>query len=1032
MPEQKKSRRTQLGAPAQDDAAPLAVRAAAPGRAPAPLQDAGESAAAGEPLTGRELRFPVVCVVASAGGRGAIAELLRRLPSRDTSLALVLIYSADPGEIPLLELVVQSSPLPVAELRPGMQLVPGRVLVLPPEMQATLAGMSVELAPLGEGGPGPADLFLRSLAGELGSSAVAVVLSGAGSDGALGLKDVKAEGGVTFAENPRGAERPALPRSAIAAGGVDFTLSVEEIAAELVRMGRPGHVLAPWLRQGTPSGVDSDLSKLLRLLHAAVGVDFSQYKKSTLKRRIQRRMTLHRLATLQDYLDHVKAHPGEIEDLYQDLLIKVTTFFRDPGAFAALKTHVFPVLMHNRPQDSPVRIWVPGCSTGEEVYSLAISLLEFLEADATDHAIQIFGTDLSEAAIQQARSGVYIESIAMDVSPSRLRRFFVRVQGGFQVNKSVRDLCIFSRHNATADPPLSKLDLTSCRNLMIYLEPSLQRRLLQTFHQALKPTGFLLLGSSESLTTMPDLFGVVDRTHRIFCKRAASAAAHSLGLAALALPSAPVVALAAEKKQREPEGLGMDAVRKEADAIVMARYAPAGVVIDEEMQIVQFRGKTGPYLEPSPGDASLHLFKMAREGLVLGLRTAIDASLNSGAMARKEQIKVRQDEKIRYVDVEVWPLKMRLPQGRCFLVIFSESGAPRPDRPGSDPAPSDTQKDLEIVQLRRELVTTREYLQSLIDELEATNEELLCTNDELLASNDELHRMNDALEGAHEELQSANQELTTINEELSSSNVALGLANDELRKLLGGMNIPMLVVDADLRIRRAAGAADKLLGLAASDVGRSILEVKSRSVADIAPVVAEVLGTMSTVERHVEDREGRRYLMRARPSRTTDNEVDGAVICWLESDAPRRPTRELAGARDDLSAVFEVLRHPFLLLDGELRIRAVTRRYCEQFRVPLGDIEGRSLSAIDAGWNTPQLEQQLRDVLHRHAALVDFRLEAVLAHAGRRTLSFSAFRLQADEGELPALLLVVEDRTAAEVDQGAPPGARPARRADHG
>ncbi|WP_437745184.1 CheR family methyltransferase [Sorangium sp. So ce1504] len=1031
MPEQKKSRRTQLGAPGPSDAAPQAGRASAPGRAPVPPEDAGESAAAGEPRPEGELRFPVVCVVASAGGRGAIAELLRRLPSRDTSLSLVLIYSADPGELPLLELVAQSSPLPVAELRSGMKLAPGRVQVLPPEAQATLAGLRVELAPRGEGGPGPGDLFLRSLAGELGSGAVAVVLSGAGSDGALGLKDVKAEGGVTFAENPRGAERPALPRSAIAAGGVDFVLSVEEIAAELVRMGRPGHVLAPWLRQGAPLGMDAELSKLLRLLHAAVGVDFSQYKKSTLRRRIQRRMTLHRLATLQDYLDHLKAHPGEIEDLYQDLLIKVTTFFRDPGAFAALKTHVFPVLMHSRPQDSPVRIWVPGCSTGEEVYSLAISLLEFLEADATDHAIQIFGTDLSEAAIQQARSGIYIESISMDVSPSRLRRFFVRVQGGFQVNKSVRDLCIFSRHNAAADPPLLKLDLTSCRNLMIYLEPSLQRRLLQTFHQALKPTGFLLLGSSESLTTAPDLFGVVDRTHRIFCKRAASEAAHSLALTAPALPGAPVVALALERP-REPEGLGMDAVRKEADAIVMARYAPAGVVVDEEMQIVQFRGKTGPYLEPSPGDASLHLFKMAREGLVLGIRAAIDASMNSGAMARKEQIKVRQDEKIRYVDIEVWPLKVRLPQGRCFLVTFSESGAARLDRPGSDPAPSDAQKDLEIVQLRRELVTTREYLQSLIDELEATNEELLCTNDEILASNDELHRVNDALAGAHDELESANQELTTINEELRSSNVALGLANDELRKLLGGMNIPMLMVDADLRIRRIAGAADKLLGLAASDVGRSILEVKSRSVADIAPVVAEVLGTMSTVERHVEDRDGRCYLMRARPSRTTDDEVDGAVICWLESEAPRRAARELAGARDGLSAVFEVLRHPFLLLDGELRIRAVTRRYCEQFMVPLGDIEGRSLSAIDAGWNTPQLEQQLRDVLHRRAALVDFRLEAVLAHAGRRTLSFSAFRLQADEGELPALLLVVEDRTAPEIDPAGPPGLRPARRAGPG
>ncbi|XYI00552.1 CheR family methyltransferase [Sorangium sp. So ce1128] len=989
-----------------------------------PSPGAGESSAAGGPYSGGDLRCLVVCVIAAAGGRGAVAELLRRLPSRDTCLSLVLIYSADPGETPLLELATQSSPLPVIELRQGTRLMPGHVQVLPPGTRATLAGMSVELAPRGEGGASPADVFLRSLASELGSSAVAVALSGAGNDGVLGLKDVKAEGGVTFAEDPRSADRSALPQSAIAAGGVDFTLGVEQIAAELARMGRPGHALAPWAAKRPSLGVDPALGKLFGLLHAEVGVDFSHYKKTTLKRRIQRRMTLHGIASLQEYLDHLQAHPGEIEELYQDLLIKVTTFFRDPGAFAALKTHVFPVLMHNRPRDCPVRIWVPGCSTGEEVYSLAISLLEFLEADASDHAIQIFGTDLSEAAIQQARAGIYVESLAIDVSPGRLRRFFVRVQGGFQVNKSLRDLCVFSRHNAAADPPISKLDLISCRNLMIYLEPSLQRRLLHTFHQALNPTSFLLLGSSEGTGTMPDLFGIVDRTHRIFCKRAASEAAHALSLAAPAPPSA---AAPAPKKQRSPEGLSMDAVRKEADAIVMAHHAPAGVVVDEEMQILQFQGKTGPYLEPAPGDASLHLFKMAREGLLLGLRGAIDASMNSWVMARREQVKIRQGEKLRYVDIEVWPLKVRLPQGRCFLVLFSESGAAGLDA-GGEPTQSAPQKDLELVQLRRELVATREYLQSIIDELEATNEELLCANEELLASNDELHRMNDALESSHEELQSLNQELTTINEELHSSNVALGLANDDLRNLLASINVPVVLLDADLRIRRVTGAADRLLGLAAGDVGRSILDVKPRSWADIVPVVAEVLDTRSTVERQVEERDGRSYVIRVRPSRTTADEVDGAVICWLESEAPRRAGRELAGARERISAVFEVLRHPFLLLDGELRIRAATRRYCELFTVALGDIEGRPLSAIDAGWNTPELEQRLRDVLRRSASLVDLRVDAVLARAGRKTLSLSAFRLQADEGELPALLLVVEDRTGGEKDESAPPGLRSARR----
>ncbi|AUX21118.1 chemotaxis protein CheR [Sorangium cellulosum] len=871
MPEQKKSRRTQFRAPGQSDAAHRSGGLAAPGRALDPLLDTGEPAAASEARPASDVRFPVVCVVASVGGRGALAELLRRLPSRDTRLSLVLIYDAEAGDPPLLELAAQRSPLPVTELRAGARLVPGHVQVLPPDAQATLANGSVELTPRDQGGPSSAaDVFLRSLARELGPNAVGVVLSGSGSDGALGLKDVKAEGGVTFAEDPRGAERPALPRNAVSAGGVDFTLSVEEIAAELARMGRPGYALAPWLTHGASFGVDSELGKLFRLLQATVGVDFSHYKKSTLKRRIQRRMMLHRLTTLQEYLDYLRAQPAELEELYQDLLIRVTAFFRDPDAFAALKTHVFPVLMHKRPEDCPVRVWVPGCSTGEEVYSIAIALLEFLEADAGDRAIQIFGTDLSEGAIQRARAGIYIDSISLDVSPGRLRRFFVRVQGGFQVNQSIRDLCVFSRHNAASDPPLSKLDLISCRNLMIYLEPSLQRRVLQTFHQGLKPTGFLLLGSSESVGATPDLFGVVDRTHRIFCKRAMPEAESSPGPTAPALPSAPA---AAAEAPGAGDGPIMDRVRAEADAIVMARYAPAGVVIDEEMQILQFRGKTGPYLEPAPGDASLHLFRMAREGLVPGLRVAVDASMRSGTVARLEQIKVRHGEKLRLVDVEVWPLKVRLPRGRCFLVIFTESGATRLDPPGGAPSQGDASRELEIVQLRRELVLTREYLLSIIEEIEATNEELLCANEELLASNDELRRTNDALESAREELRSTNEELTTVNEELQSTNIALGLANDDLRSLLSSLSVPILMLGADLRIRRTTSAADRLLGLSASDVGRSILEVKPRSGVDLAPVVAEVIGTMSTTERQVEERGGRLHVMRVRPSRITGNDA---------------------------------------------------------------------------------------------------------------------------------------------------------------
>lgn len=1011
MPEQKKSRRTQLRAPSQSDGTPPPDRVAMSGRSLGLLRRAGEPAAGGEPL------FPVACIAASAGGHAAVAALLRRLPGPGTRLSALLIDTAGSRAGSLLELAAQSSTLPVSELRAGERLMPGHIHVLPPATQATLVDGKVELTPTGDGAPPhPADVFLRSLARELRSHAVGVVLSGTGSDGALGLKDVKAEGGVTFAEDPGSAECPALPQRAIAAGGVDFILPVEEIAAELARLGRPGSALASGLTHGPALGVDPELGKLFRLLHAAMGMDFSHYKKSTLKRRIQRRMTLCQIGSLQDYVDHVSAHPAELEALYQDLLIKVTAFFRDPEAFAALKTHVFPVLMHNRPPDSPVRIWVPGCSTGEEVYSLAISLLEFLEADATGHAIQIFGTDVSEEAIQRARSGIYIENIAIDVSPSRLRRFFVRVEGGFQVSKPLRDLCIFSRHNATADPPLSQLDVVSCRNLMIYLEPSLQRRLLHTFHHALKPAGFLLLGSSEGIGTLPELFGSVDRTNRIFCKRTTPEVSASPHVILPAPPSDP--SEAPDRPSKAEASTTMERVRKEADDIVMAHHAPAGVVIDEAMQIVQFRGKTGPYLEPAPGDASLHLFKMAREGLLLDLRAAVDESMKSGRVSRREEIKVKHAEGLlRSVNIEVWPLKVRLPQGRCFLVVFAESSALKADPPGSDPSSSESRRELEIVQLRRELVTAREYLQSIIDELEAANEELNCANEELLASNEELESLSERLEAEKEALQSANRELSTVNAALQRSNADLAGAHDDLRTLLDSIDTPVLMLGADLRIRRATGAAERLLGLAAGDVGRSLLEVKLRSGVDIAPWVAEAIRTLRAAERRVQDREGRSYLLRVRPSQTDGGAIDGAVLCWLESD-DKATAHELANARDRMSTTFEVLRHPVLLLDGDLRVRAATRRACELFKVAPVDLEGRSLSAVDAGFCVPLLEQRLRDVMHRGTPLVDFRLEAGLGRAGRKTLSLSAFRLQADEGDVSPVLIILDDMTGRERNAG--------------
>jgi two-component system, chemotaxis family, CheB/CheR fusion protein len=991
-------------------------------------QDVGEQTAEIEYLSASTTPFPVVCVASSSGGERAVSALLKQLPG-DSRLSIVVIHRADGDEGAPGELVPTECLLPVSDLRAGARLKPGNVYLLPSGAQATLAGRRIELAeqPEGSGTSSSADIFMRSLARETKSSAVAVVLSGAGSDGAIGLEDVKAEGGVTFAEDPRVAAAPSMPQSAIATGCVDFTMDVEQLAAALARIGRAGYPLSPSLFEGATHAAEQDLGKLFTLLHAAVGVDFTHYKKSTLKRRIRRRIMLRSLSSLDDYLTYLTSNPDEIQELYQDLLIKVTAFFRDPDTFEALKTHVFPALTRGRAPGTPIRIWVPGCSTGEEVYSLAISLLEFLESGASRQLIQIFGTDISEAAIRRARAALYVDNIALEMSPGRLRRFFVETEGGYQVNKSVRDLCIFARHNATADPPFSKLDLISCRNVMIYLEPILQRQLLHTFHYALRPTGFLMLGPSEGIGVLQEEFGSVDKLHKIFCKKPDASRAHSL----------PVGELRHEGGDgRERPGRASDdpfraeSVRKEADDLVTAHYAPAGVVIDEALQIVQFRGKTGPYLEPAPGDASLHLFRMAREGLLRDLRTTVYKAMRSGTVARKEGIEIRRGDALQPIDVEVWPLSARLPQGRCFLVVFTESrggGAPppgaAPPRPPPPAAkPSARSEEIEAVALRKELVTTREYLHSIIEELEATNEELNSANEEILSSNEELHSINEELATATGELQSSNEELTMLNEELQNSNVELELANDDFRNLLNGVDLPILMLGADLRIRRFSPTAEKLLGLSSVDIGRALAEVKPRiGGAVLGPLVAETVRSRSTAERQAEDTEGRWHVVRTSSPPTPDDKSDGAVICWLDTGARELAEQERRRARDGVYDIFEALGAPLLLLDAELRVKAANRRCRELLDVSPASVEGRPLSSIDGGWSAPELEQRLRGVVEQNAALVDLRVEVELTRYGRTTLSLSALPLTTEGGAPPAVLLTIDDADAARERAGAAP-----------
>ena len=752
--------------------------------------------------------FPIVGVGASAGGLEAFRKLLAALPL-DTGMAYVLVQHLDARhESILAELLAKGSRMPVSEVKEDTAVEPNHVYVTPGQQDVTIQGGMLKLVPRTStrGQHMPIDSFLRTLAEAQGSKAIGVILSGTATDGTLGVKAIKAEGGIAFAQDPGSAAYDGMPRSAIASGCVDFVLPPDEIAQELSRLSHHPYVITPPREEraaepppSVPKGKDG-WRAILALLRKTTGADFGSYKPPTIKRRIARRMALVHVEKLEDYARYLEGHADEVQALYQDCLITVTSFFRDPEVFQALCEEVLPRLLKDRPAGAPIRVWVPGCATGEEVYSIVIGLLERAGELKGNPSFQVFATDLSESALEKARAGIYLENIAQDVSPERLQRFFTKVDGRYQVIKAVRDMCVFARHDLTKDPPFSRLDLISCRNMLIYLEPRLQQRVLGIFHYALRPSGFLLLGASETAGASPDLFAPVDKKHRIYSKRPTSAPA-VLGFAA---PGGD----ARERREARP-GVAKPGPReelpREADRILLARYAPAGVIVDEKDNIVEFRGQTDPYLEHAHGRASLSLFKMARKGLLLEVRQAIQEARKKDAPFRKEGVSLRHRGQLRELDLEVIPLKGSPEKERSLLVLFEarpetkiRRGGPAERRPRA--ATADAKEN---AKLRQELAEATRYLQAVMQEHEAAHEELQASNEEILSANEELQSINEELETAKEELQSSNEELATLNQEMQDRNLQLGRALDYANGIVETVRNPLLILDAGLRVERA-------------------------------------------------------------------------------------------------------------------------------------------------------------------------------------------------------------------------------------
>jgi two-component system CheB/CheR fusion protein len=744
--------------------------------------------------------FPVVGVGASAGGLDAFKRLITAIPE-NAGAAYILVQHLEPShDSMLVEILQKITSTPVQEITNNVRVEPNRVYVIPSNKLLTANDGRLELSPRGPKGEKnmPIDVFFTSLSEVHQSHAIGVVLSGTGTDGTQGLKAIKEQGGFTFAQEPQSVAFPGMPQSAIDADVVDFILTPEEIPLQLARISEIFRNGLEMEKEEGKSAGEEAFRQIIALLRVRKGNDFTYYKQTTIRRRIVRRMGLNKIENITDYLSYFRQHIAEQDLLYQDLLIPVTGFFRDPKAFTALYESVFPKIIKNKDEANPLRIWIAGCSTGEEPYSIAICLSEYLGDKIVNYKVQIFATDISESSIAKARTGIYSKKEMFGLSPQQLEKFFTKVNGGYHVNKSIRDMCVFACHNFLKDPPFAKMSLISCRNVLIYMEPFLQKRALTTFHYALNEHGYLLLGNSETTAPASELFVAFGKSEKIYTRK-------SIPGKFLHLTSGKTESNQkshGNPVKREP---GRDDFQRSADEVILAKFSPSGVVVNEEMDIVQFRGGVSAWLEPSPGKASLNVLKMVKPGLAFELRNALHKVKVDNKPVAQKGISLVSAGKQQLVTIEVIPLLNTIE--RYYLVLFEDLMA---NLPGEDP--EGVNKDVltkelaeseRNIQLERELAQLREDIRSITEDQEAVNEELQSANEELLSGSEELQSLNEELETSKEEIQSTNEELTTLNQELLDRNDQLNTARLYAESIIAMIREPLLVLDKDMKVRTA-------------------------------------------------------------------------------------------------------------------------------------------------------------------------------------------------------------------------------------
>jgi two-component system, chemotaxis family, CheB/CheR fusion protein len=953
--------------------------------------------------------FYVVGIGASAGGLDALEKFFGHM-TEDSGMAFIVVSHLDPNHVSIMpELIQKSTQMKLFQAEDGMVIEPNHVYVAPANRDlAILHGVIQLIEPLeAHGFRLPIDFFFKSLSADLGEKAICIILSGMASDGTAGLKAVKSELGMVMVQDPKSAKFEGMPNSAIKTELADYILPPEEMPGQLIKYISQKVKGVLFDKSITDDKIPDAFQKIFILLRTQTGHDFSLYKQNTIYRRIERRMNISQLDSLPNYIRLLQENPAEIDNLFKELLIGVTNYFRDPESFEKLK-NVLLELVKSKPDNGQIRIWVPGCSTGEEAYTIAILLKECMNETKKYLNVQIFATDIDTNTIEKARIGSF-SGIESDVNKERLNNCFTSEGNIFHIRKELREMLVFASHNIIKDPPFTKLDLISCRNLLIYFNTELQKKIIPLFHYSLLPNGILFLGTSETIGGFVDLFSMIDKKWKIYRRRDSIFATQSF----IEFPVSRSIGKTNETLMKKSE---VTNITQAAEKIILQSYSPNCVIINRNGDLVYIHGRAGKYLELTHGEAKMNIFEMAHDGLKQELPALIRKVLSAKRSITAESIKIKSNGKSQLVNLIIKHIKEPAAMLGSLLLIFEEI-TPQKKVPVSKKIHSEKKSEKIVKDLERELKAAKENLRSTVEELETSNEELKSTNEEMQSTNEEMQSSNEELETSKEELQSLNEELITVNTELQNKNDELSVINNDMKNLLDSIDIPTIFLDNNLFIKRFTYHITKVVNLIPSDIGRPVNHISTNlRYENLIADAKEVLRTLVYKEIELQTNDGAWYKMRILPYRTISNIIEGVVITFLDINNLKiaagnitKLNQDIQIAREYADGIVDTIKESLIVLDKDLKVISANRSFYKTFNTVSEKTVGKYIYELDnKNWDIPQLRELLEQIIPRNNFFEDYEVEYNFGNDDKKKLQLNARQIFHEGKETKLILLAIQ------------------------